>query len=131
MHTASTQSLGVPLLQVLLAVRGRKNLYLSDLSPIWLCSGRTQTFMPGYGVTPDKKSRNIHPCFLGHRCKLSKDQELKGTWRVPLLGWPGVEADGFLSWEPFRLGAHTCSDSKECWVSKEALGKSSASLYPS
>ena len=65
-----------------------------------------------------------HPSLFSWTQVKTKQGSRVGTWHVPLLGWPGVEASGFPSWEPIR------SDSREHWVSKEALGKSSASLYP-
>ena len=76
------------------------------------------------------KKKKKHPSLFSWTQVQTKQGSRVGTWHVPLLGWPGVEAGGFPSWEPIRHEAHTCSDSREHWVSKEALGKSSASLYP-
>lgn len=87
--------------------------------------------MPGYGITLEKKIKKTHPCFLGPRCDRPRHGPgVAGGWRAPLLRGPGAKASDFLSWKPLGLRAHVCSDSKECWVSTETLGKPSASLCP-
>lgn len=93
-----------------------------NLSPLLLC-------WPWLWVTLEKKSRNIHTCFLETRYNQAKHKPRVEGYMACSSAELALSR-GFLSWEPFRLRAHTCPDSKECWVSKEALGKSSAYLYP-
>lgn len=65
MHTVSAQLLGVPLLQLLLAVGDGKDHDLPDLSSILLCSGRTTAWL--WDLTRKKNPENP-PGFLGPRC---------------------------------------------------------------
>lgn len=118
--------LGSPLLQILLEVRDGKECYFPGLSPILLCPEGPTVY-----AWLEKNQETSTLVYLDpDATMLSMDQELKGRWHAPLLNGPGGKASGFLSWEPLRLRARTCSDSKECWVSKEALRRPSASLSP-
>lgn len=102
-------------------MRDGKHLSSPGLSPIGFCSRRSQCVWRS-GHTRQEVRRHP-PCVLGPRPKLSEDQAWRGGW-CEILFRAGPEP------RPEAFCPGSLPDSKEGWLSKQALGKAPASWHP-